>query len=145
MKTLISLLILFPFLFTQTNTDLHFLEGTWKAENKESYESWKRTGDGQLKGNSYKIKAGKKIITEELQIRHLNSKVVYQARVLNQNNAQVIEFELNKNLKNKYSFENSGHDFPKKIQYTKLNDTTIFVEVLGENDKGYAYKMGKLK
>lgn len=65
--------------------------------------------------------------------------------MLNQNNAQPIAFVLNNEVKNKISFENLTHDLPKKIQYTKLDETTLFVEVLGENDKGFSYKMMKQK
>lgn len=148
MKTFVIAFILFPFSFFRINddfNDLLFLEGTWKVENKETYETWKRGEGNTLKGNSYKIKEGKKIITEELLIKSLNNSMVYQARVLDQNNAQVIDFVWNKDVKDKYSFENLSHDFPKKVQYTKLNDSTLFVEVLGENDKGFFFRMGRRK
>lgn len=125
-----------------------FLAGTWKVENKENYERWKRINDSMLEGSAYKMKPGEnegrtKLTTEYLSIKVIADKIVYQATVPNQNNGKAVDFELNQSLKNKYSFENLSHDFPKKIQYTKLNDTTIFVEVLGENDKGFSYKMMK--
>lgn len=124
---------------------LGFLAGTWKSENKENYESWKVINNSLLEGNAYKMKAGQKVVTEYFSIKASSGKIVYQATVPDQNNGKTIDFELNKSLKNKYSFENLSHDFPKKIQYTKLNDTTIFVEVLGGNDKGFSYKMIKRK
>lgn len=148
MKTLITLGILVAFssfIAKDKLNGLDFLAGIWKTENKENYESWKVINDSLLEGNAYKMKAGQKVVTEYFSIKASSGKIVYQATVPGQNNGRTINFELNKSLKNKYSFENLSHDFPKKIQYTKLNDTTIFVEVLGENDKGFSYKMMKRK
>jgi len=148
MKTLITLGILLTFssfIAKDKLNGLGFLAGTWKTENKENYESWKGINNSLLEGTAYKMKDGQKVTTEYFSIKARSGKIVYQATVPDQNNGKTIDFELNKNLKNKYSFENLSHDFPKKVQYTKLNDTTIFVEVLGENDKGFSYKMMKRK
>ena len=78
-------------------------------------------------------------------IKVVGEKIIYAAKVLNQNNAQPIEFVLNKSFKYKFSFDNANHDFPNKIQYTKRNDSTLFVAVLGDNDKGFSYNMIKQK
>lgn len=148
MKTIIgfiTLVTLFSFTKKDSRHDLNFLVGTWKMENKENYETWKAINETELEGSSYKIRAEKKTMTEHLSIKEVEGKVIYTAKVLNQNNAQPIDFVLNKEVKNKISFENLNHDFPKKIQYTKLDDTTLFVEVLGENEKGFSYKMMKQK
>jgi uncharacterized protein YciI len=42
-----------------------------------------------------------------------------------------------------FTFENPNHDFPKKIIYQKLSDTEIFVQVSGDKQKVFAYKMQK--
>lgn len=148
MKTIFGLLICTLFcnaLPNKTIKDLHFLNGTWKIENKQSYETWKINNDSSLEGNSYKIKDGNKRIDEYLAIKAAAGKIIYTARVLNQNNGQPVDFTMNASVTDKFSFENLEHDFPKKIQYTKLNDTTLFIAVLGENDKGFSYRMIKQK
>lgn len=124
---------------------LQFLAGTWKVANKENYETWVVKEKGKLAGSAYVIKQNNKQVAEYLSIKVSGDKIIYTARVLNQNNAQPVEFTLNKTIKDKFSFENASHDFPKKIQYTKVNDTTVFVAVLGENDKGFSYKMIRQK
>ncbi len=129
----------------QSLKNLHFLEGKWKIENKENYESWKINADCSLAGKAFKLRAEKEIITENLLIKVVDKKVTYQAQVVDQNEGQTIEFVLNQISKDKVSFENPTHDFPKKIQYTRLNESTLFVEVLGENDQGFSYKMTKQK
>ena len=148
MKTIIgfiTLLTLFSFTQKCNLNEFRLLEGTWKMENKENYETWKIKNENELEGSSYKMKADKKIVSEFLSIKKTEGKVIYTAQVVNQNDGKPIEFVLNKEVKNKISFENLTHDFPKKIQYTKLDETTLFVEVLGENDQGFSYKMMKQK
>jgi len=120
-----------------------FLVGTWKAENKENYESWTATDGRTLKGEGYKMRQGQKIVTEYLSISMIEEKTIYTAIVPGQNNGQPVGFVLNHEVSGKYSFENLQHDFPKKIQYTPMNETTLFVEVLGDNGHGFSYKMTK--
>lgn len=124
-------------------SDLAFLQGKWKVENKETYELWKLNADNTLSGNSFKIKDGKEVISEHLSLAMNGDKIIYSAKVLNQNNGEPVNFTLNKEVTNKFSFENPTHDFPKKIQYTKLDEKTLFVEVLGEGDRGFSFKMMK--
>jgi len=145
MRTIISLLTLFTiFSFTQKETHaLHFLQGTWKMETKENYETWEVVNNHELKGSSYAIRGGKKMTSEFLSITISPDKTVYTAVVPNQNEGKPVDFVLNTTVQNKFSFENLHHDFPKKIQYTKIDDKTLLVEVLGDNDQGFSYKMTK--
>lgn len=146
MKTFIFLAITI-LLFSQSGKDtleqVHFLEGTWKTENKETYEVWKKNADGTMEGYSYKLKAGEKVISEYLAIKLIDGNLTYQARVPNQNNGQTIPFVLNKAIQDQLSFENLSHDFPKKVQYKSLDAKTIQVSVLGEGDKGFRYRIVK--
>lgn len=146
MKTFISLLctiVLCSFSANDIPDRIKFLEGTWKTENKESYEVWKSKEDGTMEGQAYKIKAGEKIITEYLSIRLIDHKLTYEAQALGQNNNQKIPFVLNDLIKDQLSFENLSHDFPKKIQYKVIDDKTILVSVLGDGDNGFRYKVMK--
>ena len=147
MKSLISLcivMLLFSFLVKDTLDEVRFLDGTWKTENKETYEVWKKNTDGTMEGYSYKMKANEKVISEHLSIKMINDKLTYQARVPNQNNGETIPFVLNTAVKDQLSFENLSHDFPKKIQYKPLDANTILVSVLGDGDKGFRFKMMKV-
>ena len=146
MKTFISLCIAI-FLFSYSSDDalshVKFLEGTWKTENKETYEVWKKNEDGSMEGYSYKIKADEKVVSEYLTIKIVGDNLTYQARVPNQNNGQTIPFVWNNTIKDQLSFENLSHDFPKKIQYKALDAQTILVSVLGDGDKGFKYRILK--
>lgn len=125
----------------QTTTNPSFLKGTWQIENKQQFEVWTKQGEENLSGFSYKMKSEEKVILETLSIVVKNGQIIYQATVPNQNQGKTIQFTLNPKVKNKLSFENLSHDFPKKIQYTQLSESQLFVEVLGANDQGFSYKM----
>lgn len=122
---------------------LDFMIGTWKIENKTTFEEWKKEKNNQLVGFSYNLKGGSKKVTENLLIKEMDNLLIYQATVLNQNDGKTILFTLNTSIKDRFSFENLSHDFPKKIQYQKINKSTLFVQVLGEKDKGFSYKIIK--
>lgn len=119
---------------------VHFLKGTWQVEGKQTYEHWKLDGD-KLIGESYKIKADRKYVTEGLEIKIQDEQLIYTATVKNQNSGKGIPFTLTMVGDATYSFENAAHDFPKKIQYTIVSKTELLVKVLGENDQGFSFKM----
>ncbi|RKE94789.1 DUF6265 family protein [Ichthyenterobacterium magnum] len=141
-----SLLLIIFFIVdssAQSNIEqTHFLIGTWKVENKNIYENWTQNSN-TLIGKSYSLNNNEKIVSETLSITSTNKTIIYTATVINQNNGKGVDFKLNNTIKDKFSFENLNHDFPKKIQYTILNKSELFVEVLGENNQGFSYKMIK--
>lgn len=134
------------FLSLQTNAQqleqLDFLVGTWKVEGKPTYEHWSKE-ENILIGESFKVKDDIKYVSETLRIEQIDNAIIYSASVLNQNEGKTIAFTLNSEVTDKLSFENTTHDFPKKIRYTKLTDNELFVEVLGDNDQGFSFKMQK--
>ena len=147
MKTLTSLCILSLLVACPKNkiSRVDFMLGTWKIEDKEQYEVWEVSKNNTLIGYSYKYKNNQKIITETLSIKLIENTIIYEATVPNQNEGKTIPFTLNNELKEYLSFENIEHDFPKKIQYKKINDDEIEVTVLGDEDKGFSYKQQKQK
>jgi len=143
MKNSLALLILFITAIASAQSGLpHFLQGTWKMENKEIYEHWDKTNESTLKGFSYSLKDGKMTVSEYLEITEINKEINYKATVLNQNQGKEVKFKLTKK-DSTYTFENPDHDFPKKIVYQKLNDKEIFVRVSDGRQKEFAYKMQK--
>ncbi|MDG5493101.1 DUF6265 family protein [Psychroserpens sp. SPM9] len=124
--------------------DISHIEGKWKIENKDSYEVWEKKSENSYTGYGYKLKDGKEIISEHLSITINSDSILYTATVLNQNDQKPIEFTLNPAINDAYSFENLNHDFPKKIIYKIENKNTISIRVLGDNGKGFGYKLLKI-
>jgi hypothetical protein len=119
--------------------ELDFLAGTWKRENKEQFEFWEKNNTHELVGYSYKIKDNQKSITEILKIKKIDGQFVYEATVPDQNEGRTIQFILNTETDSLFSFENDKHDFPKKIQYRRMNGNQLEVIVLGDDDTGFSY------
>lgn len=130
--------------FAQQNlNELEFSIGTWKVENKENYEVWNKLSPVEFSGEVYKLIDNSKNISETLTLKIVENKIVYQATVPSQNDGKTIDFNLNTLIKITFSFENLQHDFPKKIQYKKIDQNKIFIQVLGEDDKGFSYFMNR--
>lgn len=145
MKFTLTILCCLLFLACSRDQSLkvEFLQGTWKVEGTEQYEVWKLTDGNNLAGYSYKLEDGQERVTETLSISRTNGNLVYSATVPNQNEGRTIAFGLNPNIDDYLSFENPVHDFPKKIQYKIISDDIIDVIVLGGNEEGFSYRMGK--
>lgn len=141
MKILPAICLLFLFASCKENktSQLDFLVGTWKMDGKEQYEFWEKNQKDGLIGNSYKLVNNEKSISETLKIKSVGNQLIYRATVLNQNDGETIEFILNPDNNEYLSFENVNHDFPKKIQYKRINVDSVKVSILGENDEGFSY------
>jgi len=139
---LLSGLLFGNVLFAQNNFPT-FLAGTWKMEKGNTYEHWDKLSKTCMKGYSYDMKKGQTIVREYLELSNRTDGVFYIPTVIGQNDGLPVEFKLTSS-DSAFIFENSTHDFPKKIIYKKLSSTEIYVQVLGANDKGFSYKMQKV-
>jgi hypothetical protein len=122
----------------------YFLEGTWKIENREVYEVWAITENGQMNGYSFRIREGEEVITEYLELKDRGDYVIYTATVLNQNEGRGIDFTLSRPDSFTWPFENPDHDFPKVIQYQKRSNSEIYIEVSDGMERGFAYLMQRI-
>ncbi len=145
MRTLTSIGLVFILVACSENkaSSVDFMIGTWKMEGKDQYEVWEKTKNKEFIGYSYKINNNEKIITETLSIKLMDDQIFYEATVPDQNDGKTIRFTLNAEINEYLSFENIEHDFPKKIQYKKINDDEIEVTVLGDQDNGFSYTQRK--
>ncbi len=117
-----------------------FLEGTWKAENRDAYEHWDKLNESSLKGFAYKLEEERIRVTEYLEIGRKNQGLVYTATLADQNQGKGVDFRLVA-AEGTWTFINPGHDFPQKIVYRELSANEVFVEVSGGDGKGFSYKM----
>ncbi len=144
MKVTFTLFLLFLAKVALAQTDFPgFLQGTWKMENKEVYEHWDKLNDSTLKGFSYRMKEGKMIVSEYLDISWINHELYYTATVLHQNQGKGIGFRLTSSTDSTVTFENPMHDFPKMIFYQKRSETELFVRISDGKKKGFSFTMSK--
>lgn len=99
----------------QINKRMKRFLGTWEYESIKGFEVWRANGN-ELSGSGYRIKNGvDTVLIETMRVTSEGKKLVYYARVTNQNDGQEIRFEESKKLR--YKFVNETHDFPKSIYY----------------------------
>lgn len=133
-RILISILILIPVWgFAQPFPEV--FAGTWCDSIHGIYEHWDKTGDQQLKGFSYEIKNGEKVISEYIDLTMKDNKMVYTVSVKNHNNEKPVSFVLSA-TDSIYTFVNPGHDFPTFIRYTIVSPTYIRAKV-GNNSRSF--------
>lgn len=147
MKTLLIATLLFCWgaaqpLFSQVSFP-SFLEGTWKVDNKEQYEEWDRTNENELKGLSYALKNGQKIVSEYLKLIKINDRIIYTALVVGQNNNQEVSFELTYQ-DSTYTFVNEEHDYPNYIRYTPITTNRLRITVEGKSGKISSFYANKI-
>ncbi|NOU61512.1 DUF6265 family protein [Marinifilum caeruleilacunae] len=143
----ILLFLLSVTIFSCSKSNMHeldFLSGTWQIEGKQQFEKWEKKADGLL-GTGYKIEDGKEKLLETLAITYEKGHWIYHATVANQNQGATISFYLNTNVSEVYSFENTEHDFPKKIQYQIVDSNRLKVNVLGEGEKGFTFLLNRVE
>lgn len=121
-----------------------FFSGVWQIEGKETYEEWV-VCQGDLTGRGYKLIDGEEQVSETLKIDIIEGKLTLLATVPDQNEGKTVAFTAVKSAEDEYAFANPAHDFPKKIIYKKISPTEMLVQVLGDNDKGFSFKMIRLK
>ena len=110
-----------------------WLLGTWenKTARGSMYETWKKVSDRELAGKSYALNENDTIVFETVQLIQNEKGMFYIPTVKNQNNGMPITFTLTKISDTSMTFENSQHDFPQKISYTKITTDSLVAEISG--------------
>lgn len=142
MKYRLIFLLIFPVsgVFAQFPS---FLSGTWKRTDKNSYEQWSETENGQLKGVSFKMKDGLPEIREYSDLLREGSEVYLVATVPSQNQGKGIRFRLKQDGQ-RYIFENAKHDFPQQIVYEYLNEDHLQISLSGAGGAAVNYQLARV-
>ena len=123
---------------------IHNLQGVWQAEEGPLlYEEWIIDDDSTLIGLSYSINGEDTLLLEKMRMVNKDGRLHFFARVPDQNAAEEIGFALVKLEKNRWTFENPDHDYPNRIIYELLSDTTLYARI--ENMKGNKQKEFRFK
>jgi len=128
-----ALIALTNMTFGQTNIP-HFLQGTWKIENSESYEHWDQLNDQTLKGFSYKIENRQMLVSEYLEITQKDNDVVYTATVINQNQGKGIDFKLTR-ADSVFLFEKPRSQFSERNQLSETFENRSIYKGFGRKGK----------
>ena len=107
--------------------------GIWKSKTTDGdlTEIWKQMNDSNYLGVSYLIVKTDTVFYELISLEKKNKKWNYSVSVKNQNNEQPVSFEMTSMTPNQLVFENSKHDFPSKITYTKITQDSMVAKISG--------------
>lgn len=127
------LIILFAFVssFAQDESIKKMFEGKWKMDSDKSeiYEEWSIVNDNEIIGSSYIVKAGEKIISENIYIKKFAGYWTYIG--IPEGQVPTL-FTLIENTGSKFVFENIEHDYPQRVIYEFHNDSKLTAAIEGE-------------
>ena len=114
---------------------LTFLEGTWRGQDGDNYfyENWQKQSDTSLNGMGYGLEGIDTTFSETLRILKTSGKIFYVALVAH--NQGGVAFQLIEADSSTYVFENKNHDFPNIIKYHLLDNDSLEVSVIGQQDE----------
>ena len=119
---------------------ISWLTGTWQMQTPAGVivEQWVRDADTQWLGSSYMITPnGDTGFSEHIRLHLKNGQLTYLPVVSNQNEGKEVAFREKSFSDSVVVFENTEHDFPQRISYKKVSDTSILAVIEGvQNGQG---------
>jgi len=113
---------------------MNWIIGHWEHLRSEGLltETWTKSNDSTFLGTSYFIINNKDTVhSETIILTQLKDELIYRPTVKGQNNDEPVDFKLNSETENTFSFENLKHDYPQKIVYKKVNKTNLVATISG--------------
>jgi hypothetical protein len=118
--------------------DLSWLAGTWRAETRDSLvtETWTIVSNGTYEGSGVtRARAdGSLQDSEELRLLAMGGHVFYVAKVAH--NERPVAFRLTSCDAGRFVFENPAHDFPRRIEYRRVDDARFEAHVSDGGRRG---------
>jgi len=123
--------------------DLKWLSGQWERTNnkpgRNGHERWLMKSANELDGVGVTMKGSDTLFIEKLKIIAVDSGIYYVADVAE--NKKPVPFKLTSATSSAFVFENSLHDFPKRIEY--LRESEKLHVVVSGNGKAIDYFFSK--
>jgi len=120
-----------------------WLLGDWVASGEKSqfHESWSELGPRTYEGigSEHTTSDGNITGTESLRLVEMAGGVYYVAKV--SHNELPVAFRLNECGADRLVFENSAHDFPRRLEYRHGADDRMIVSVSDGADQGFTLEL----
>lgn len=126
--------------------EFEWLVGSWKRQNKSSYEVWKVASDGKsLVGKSFKVLEQDTVFLEDITIVFKEGSYYYVPDVAGKQGPVYFKVSTYHN----FGFEatNPDHDFPKVIRYELIRneDRTLLHAAIEGNGKTIPFSFEKME
>lgn len=114
---------------------LSWMVGSWSHTDNEirTEETWLRAPDGDLLGTGHARGGRVLLFSEHLTILRDGDHLAYVAWPIDQ---QPVVFPLVHSGPAEVVFENTSHDFPQRIAYTRTDANTLAVQAKGTGEAG---------
>jgi hypothetical protein len=116
-----------------------WLLGTWRAESRDASitESWTAAGGSTYEGRGVTRSRSDGSIrdAEDLRLVAMGDGVFYLAKVAQ--NERPVAFRLTSCSDGRLVFENAAHDFPRRIEYRRLDETRFEARVSDGGSRGF--------
>lgn len=113
---------------------MNWLVGNWEQKLPDGTlkETWTKENDSTFSANSYFINTKDTVHFESIKLTQSADELTYIATVVGQNNDEAVDFKLTSDTENTFTFENPAHDYPQKITYKKVNETSLIATISGK-------------
>ncbi len=121
---------------SRQNNDIenaNWLIGTWenKTQRGSIYETWRQINYNEFSGKSYRVEGQDTIFFETIRLIQEQDSLFYLPMVKGQNNGLPVRFTIKTILENKLIFENTKHEFPQFITYTRIGTDSLVAVISG--------------
>lgn len=125
--------------------ELSWLVGSWQAETRDSKitETWLAASDATFEGRGItrSLKDGSLRDSEDLRLVAMGDGVFYVAKVAH--NERPVAFRLTSCSEGRFVFENAAHDFPRRIEYRRVDDTRFEAHVSDGASRGFRLEFSR--
>ncbi len=113
---------------------MNWLVGNWEQKLPDGTlkETWTKQNDSTFSGDSYFINLKDTVHFESIKLTQRAEELIYIATVVGQNNEEPVEFKLISDADSTFAFENPAHDYPQKITYKKVSETSLIATISGK-------------
>jgi hypothetical protein len=111
--------------------------GSWYMNTPDGTisEEWEKVNDSLYSGFSIMVTPkGDTVFIEDIKLTGNAEGLCYMPTVSNQNKGEEVRFKEKTATGDEIVFENPAHDFPQRIIYRKLSDSTIVASIEGEQN-----------
>jgi hypothetical protein len=124
---------------------LAWLLGTWRAESRDTLiaETWVAVSDTTYEGRGVTRSRTDGSIREEedLRLMAMGDGVFYVAKVAQ--NERPVAFRLTSCADGRFVFENPAHDFPRRIEYRRIDDGRFEARVSDGGSRGFRLEFSR--
>jgi len=114
--------------------DLEWLNGSWISADLSYHEIWTNVNDTLTTGIGFTVEENDTLFSETLQIVNSKINTYYLATMPDQNFGMPVRFDCLSSETGTIIFENKIHDFPNRIEYRIITDSTIQITVSGTKE-----------